>query len=98
MRPREGSQTGHADTWMQSVWGPANDDRLQGLLTNGSTESFREGDGTILAGVATFTLALAPSALAYTRQNTWRCNPKVDSVSQLLGHQLRSAPCQRLPV
>ena len=73
---------------------PANDDRLQGLFTNGSTESFHEGDGMIFAGVATFALALTPSEFAYTRQNTWRCDPKIntDRVSLLLGHQLRSAP------
>ena len=53
-----------------------------------------------LAEVATFALALAPFAFAHMRQNMWRCDPKanMDRVSQLLRHQLCSAPCQRLPV
>ena len=82
------------------MWVPTHDDRLQGLLTNGSTESFHKGNGMKLAEVATFALALAPFAFAYMRQNMWRCDLKAnaDRVSHLLGHQLRSAPCQRLPV
>ena len=70
------------------MWVPAYDDCLQGLFTNGSTESFHDSNGTILAGVATFALALALFAFAYMRQNTWRCNPKVntDRVFQQLRH------------